>query len=231
MKCEDFRTQIGEGQSLAGTAAIQHLELCSECRALAHADQSLRQRLAAVRESAPPVPATLDASVTAAYRARVAGRTAAASRIRSSRPLVLAAVAASVAIALVLVITHKKPHTTRETVAGHASSSTTVSTESPKERVAAAPVRRMSRTHAHVQRPARTEAPAAMVARETPTNGFQNLMFCDPLSCPGPMQVIRIQVPASAMNRVPAWRPAGGMVQADVVVGSDGIARAIRIVR
>jgi hypothetical protein len=64
----------------------------------------------------------------------------------------------------------------------------------------------------------------------TPVSGFQSLMYCDPLSCPGAMDVIRIQIPVSAVNRLPASRPANGYVQADVVVGSDGFARAIRIV-
>jgi hypothetical protein len=69
-----------------------------------------------------------------------------------------------------------------------------------------------------------------MAQTEPPTSGFQSLMYCDPISCGGPMEMIRIQIPVSVVTRVPAPRPSNGFVQADVVVGSDGVARAIRIV-
>lgn len=236
MNCEEFRSHISEGKYAADTEAVQHFELCAECRSLAHADHSLRQCLAAVRESAPQIPAALDASVIAAYRATLAGRATVSKPMRILRPLVWSAVAASVLVVAILALTRRQPISSPQPVTAHASPPSTVTTESAKileKMPSIVPVRHpATRGREGRKRPATsTERPIAVAARATPNNGFQNLMFCDPLSCPGPMQVIRIQVPASAINRVPAWRPNGGMVQADVVVGPDGIARAIRIVR
>jgi hypothetical protein len=47
------------------------------------------------------------------------------------------------------------------------------------------------------------------------------LMFCDPLSCSGDAQVVRMELPAQS-NAQPQM--------ADVVVGFDGVVRAVRIV-
>jgi hypothetical protein len=58
--------------------------------------------------------------------------------------------------------------------------------------------------------------------------GFVALMFCDPLMCSGDEQVIRMELPGSASSSAE-----GGSSQpviADVVVGEDGMVRAMRIV-
>jgi hypothetical protein len=60
--------------------------------------------------------------------------------------------------------------------------------------------------------------------------GFRSLMYCDALSCSGDMDMIRVQLPASAMARqVPGFIQTSGSVTADVLVGPDGIARGIRL--
>ncbi len=51
--------------------------------------------------------------------------------------------------------------------------------------------------------------------------GYVALMFCDPLSCASETQVVRMELPASA---------AGQPEVADVVVGYDGLVRAVRFV-
>ena len=232
MNCEEFHSQISEGKHEAEAAAVQHLEVCSECRALAHRDKELQRSLAVVRESAPAIPGSLDASVMSAYRSSLAANRTRTGKLRILRPLVWSAVAASLVIALAILISHRKPATPSGIVS--APSPVDAAKEYAKQEsptAAATTVSSKKRAHAPIRRPKPSQSPVTVAARDPRTNGFQNLMFCDPLSCPGPMQVIRIQVPASRMNRVPAWRPSNGMVQADVVVGSDGIARAIRIVR
>jgi hypothetical protein len=51
--------------------------------------------------------------------------------------------------------------------------------------------------------------------------GYMALMFCDPLSCASDTQVVRMELPPSA----------GGQPEmADVVVGYDGLVRAVRFV-
>lgn len=52
------------------------------------------------------------------------------------------------------------------------------------------------------------------------------LMFCDPLSCSSDAQVVRMELPANGATTDPDAQP----VVADVVVGDDGLVRAMRIV-
>ncbi len=51
--------------------------------------------------------------------------------------------------------------------------------------------------------------------------GYVPLMFCDPLSCASGSQVVRMELPAG---------PSSQPQTADVVVGYDGVVRAVRIV-
>jgi len=59
---------------------------------------------------------------------------------------------------------------------------------------------------------------------------FQGLMYCDPLSCPGAMDVIRVELPPPVLESGGAGPKARGIVFADVLVGADGIARGIHVV-
>jgi hypothetical protein len=65
-------------------------------------------------------------------------------------------------------------------------------------------------------------------ARSSDNAGFVALMLCDPLICSGDEQVIRMELPASAAAS--ADGSAAQTVIADVVVGDDGLIRAMRIV-
>jgi len=71
-----------------------------------------------------------------------------------------------------------------------------------------------------------------VVAQAATTNvdrqGFVALMFCDPLICSGEEQVIRMELPANALAS--ADGNGSQPVIADVVVGDDGLVRAMRIV-
>jgi hypothetical protein len=65
-------------------------------------------------------------------------------------------------------------------------------------------------------------------ARALP-DGFRSLMYCDALSCPETMDMIRVQLPTTAMpGQVSGFIHPSGSVTADVLVGPDGIARGIR---
>jgi hypothetical protein len=59
--------------------------------------------------------------------------------------------------------------------------------------------------------------------------GYSNLMYCDPVVCSGPMQVIHIRVPVKQVMPALGTSSSNGFVDAEVVVGPDGVARAIRI--
>ena len=78
--------------------------------------------------------------------------------------------------------------------------------------------------------PSETPAPraAAAIAQVSATEGstidpdasFTPLMLCDPLSCSSDTQVVRVELPATDATAQ----------MADVVVGYDGVVRAVRIV-
>jgi len=59
--------------------------------------------------------------------------------------------------------------------------------------------------------------------------GYSNLMYCDPVVCSGPMQVVHIKVPVGEGKPSSGQSLGNGFVGADVVVGPDGVARAIRV--
>jgi hypothetical protein len=59
--------------------------------------------------------------------------------------------------------------------------------------------------------------------------GYSNLMYCDPVVCSGPMQVVHIKVPVGQVKPNLGQTVGNTFVNADVVVGPDGVARAIRV--
>ncbi len=71
-------------------------------------------------------------------------------------------------------------------------------------------------------KPAVSSASLTLTAQ---AQGYTPLMLCDPLSCSGDEQVVRMELPASAADG------SAGSQMADVVVGDDGLVRAIRIVQ
>src|SRR5262249_47443400 len=64
---------------------------------------------------------------------------------------------------------------------------------------------------------------------ELPTR-FQSLVYCDPFSCSGAMDVIRVRLPSPVLRTTPFSGGTDSLVSADVLVGPDGIARGIRVV-
>lgn len=59
--------------------------------------------------------------------------------------------------------------------------------------------------------------------------GYSNLMYCDPVVCSGPMQVVHIRVPVGQVRPNVGESMGNAFVNAEVVVGPDGVARAIRV--
>jgi hypothetical protein len=57
--------------------------------------------------------------------------------------------------------------------------------------------------------------------------GYSNLVYCDPVECSGPMPVVHVKVPVN-QGKPNADSASDGYVNADVVIGPDGVARAIR---
>lgn len=61
-------------------------------------------------------------------------------------------------------------------------------------------------------------------AQSVADTGYTPLMFCDPLSCSGDAQVVRMELPPS-----PSAGQGAAPQIADVVVGYDGVVRAVRL--
>jgi hypothetical protein len=65
---------------------------------------------------------------------------------------------------------------------------------------------------------------SAMPDSQADNTGYVPLMFCDPLSCAADAQVVRMELPPN-----PASQTSQPQL-ADVVVGYDGVVRAVRMV-
>lgn len=241
MTCEDVRTHI---ENDARTAAAEfwsdsrvaaHIASCAECSQFAEERQSLAKSLQLVRESVSPVSMSLDAAVLANYR-RFLGERQAASKAQMHKtrfPLFLRWGAAA---ALLLIAGAIAWYSTRKPIKTIAApppiqpSSTTVAavpaTQPAQPRIRSAH-RLVSTAHKH-SAPANLH-PAARTVASIP-DYFRSLMYCDELSCDGAMEMIRVQLPSSVLARpTSAFRSANGLVNADVLIGPDGIARGIRI--
>jgi hypothetical protein len=237
MNCEEFQFRL-DG-TVIDSESIAHLEGCAACRRFAYAREELNLCLTALREAAPRDLRRLDESVIQAFR-REEFPNKALPRAGRFPAVVWGAMAAMLIVGLALALERRHSQSPTEAQVARVEQKTAVANQSVHlaETVQARtfvatgkpahrrPVRPVRKDEAFLQ-----EAAPAVAGREEPDNDFQNLMYCDALSCAGEMQMIRIELPAAAINRVPALRPASGLVQADVVVGSDGIARAIRIVK
>lgn len=79
----------------------------------------------------------------------------------------------------------------------------------------------MTAKHREVRATAQLPQTAKSAAASSNNDGFVALMLCDPLICAGDEQVIRMELPGSGT---------AAPVLADVIVGDDGLVRAMRIV-
>jgi hypothetical protein len=70
------------------------------------------------------------------------------------------------------------------------------------------------------------QSSSAAVTQSTEDPEYVSLMFCDPLSCSSEAQVVRMELPAAVAATDRDDEP----LVADVVVGYDGVVRAMRIV-
>jgi hypothetical protein len=93
-----------------------------------------------------------------------------------------------------------------------------------------APVTELSPSVAPVMRLASTGAVSSVAQSASSTwPGYSNLMYCDPVVCSGPMQVVHIKVPVGQVKPNLGQTVGNAFVNAEVVIGPDGVARAIRV--
>jgi hypothetical protein len=88
----------------------------------------------------------------------------------------------------------------------------------------------VTQTNASVMRLASSGTSGNMAQSASSTwPGYSNLMYCDPVVCSGPMQVVHIKVPVGQVKPNLGQTTGNAFVNAEVVIGPDGVARAIRV--
>jgi len=219
-------------------AVAEHAATCPECSRFVAEQRELGKSLREIRESVGPVPELVDASVLLNYRRHMADqsarhRVAIDGKFRPRLAWGLAALAATLLVMAGLVLRSRHLRTGTAVNATSSETNTVSVREAPTNRAPESQRRVQPRpvTAGRVSRsaPERTASLPARTARSMP-EGFGSLMYCDELSCPQDMQMIRVQIPSSAMPRqVSSLIRTSGSVTADVLVGPDGIARGIRL--
>jgi len=248
MNCHDFEKLVLAlaGNSLLDATArdqgLIHTEVCNRCAArLAH-ERALLARVRAVvadmAEEEPP--ARVDALLLAAFRAQTAAT--ASSTVIPARGRVwrwsswkLAAVAAGILILIsVMAIIWKSTNSRMPRREERAVAPTPVNTPGPQ---AAPPVGRdqvADKRPKNLPKGLGRHAPVKSPDEAEVVTQFFPLREGDDLTTLDSLQVVRVELPGSALGEVGLpFDPetVNEPVKADVVLGQDGLARAIRFVR
>lgn len=228
MTCQELRLYFEDPQRRDAKLRdeAEHLVHCPECARFVEAQRELGAGLHLVRESLPQFPAGLDDAVLANYRNQVAERKAPVPSPFRGRFAVLCWSAAGAA--LVLVFVGLLWHSRKTVVTAQPQSAQATAAPAVASTVASAPPQTKPKAARRIRRPLTAPRVTSLAGPLPP--GFRSLMYCDVLSCGGTMEVIRVQLPPSAVTFAPVSGSGGGSVFADVLVGPDGIARAIRVV-
>jgi hypothetical protein len=213
----------------------EHARACPECGGFLRDEHLLAKHLDLVRAAVPPVPPSLDSAVVGNYRRYLEERP-----VRSDRPrwrialeiaLPWAAALAFAAMVAYGAIVFFMPHSSTGWANGQArtpAGQTPLPVQAQKQ---VSPPTVIPK--AHPLSPGAQnhgENPQAAHRDDSFPRAFQSLVYCDQISCPGAMEVIRVELPAPVLGLEQAPARPGGMVSADVLVGADGIARGIRVV-
>ncbi len=232
----DLRVDTGR---LSDLELAEHIATCFPCNRFVEEQRELEEHLRVVRDSAPPVPASLDDAVVANYRSFLLERSCLAKPTPLTRRICpraalgwTAAVAFAVVVAcggMLLFIPRQhlwvdRPGTVRQSIATQAQG--TENRETAQTQII---TRKAPKSHGDSGKRANHSALLAEGDNSFPTR-FQSLMYCDQISCPEAMEVIRLRLPSPVMGLTPTSARMGGAVSADVLVGPDGIARGIRVV-
>lgn len=244
MNCQELHNHFEtdrrvEADGLSELELAEHIAVCLRCNGFIEEQKELQEHLRMVRDSAPPVPPSVDKAVVVNYRSFVFEHLCLAKsipRARPTHPRTALRWAAAVAFAMVVAyagmllfipgqhVWVDQQGTVRQPLAPQAQR------RANKEKAAAQAVSRKALTsYGRLGKRANNRSlPAG--GNSSFTTRFQNLMYCDQISCPGAMDVIRVQLPSPVMGLTPSPGGMDGVVYADVLVGPDGIARGIRVV-
>lgn len=222
-----LRVEIYMYRESLPAAVLEHLEACGDCAHLFEEQKALGISLNMVRDTAPNVPAELDAKVIANYRRHRAEPESHRHGPRVSSIWLRWGVAAAVVVAVVATATFLSrkyvPVTEKKVAPVEAQIPATTQRLAPAVSAKKLPVESLKQEGSQ---PQVRKASAEITGGPLPP-GFASLMYCDELTCSGAMEVIRVELPPPGQMRGPAASP----IMAEVLVGSDGIARGIRIVQ
>jgi len=251
--CRDFTRKI-EYFTLAGLShstdaeLLDHQRACADCAGWLEQRQALAGAMQVLRSSTARMeaPVAVEREVLRAFRQSADAPVAPSKVLSLPRPSAFrrsgffnwgyAAVAAGLAIALGLgVWFSQRPGTAASPSAqlpvASAPQLAKPSVAQPEKPAQVAAVE----THAAAPTTLHRSVSAAPTAQGQPAvssgltqtaqaQGYTPLMLCDPLSCSGDEQVVRLELPTTAADG------SASSQMADVIVGDDGLVRAIRIV-
>lgn len=240
MTCKDFRNclepDVDTGAKMLSESSemAEHARACPACSAIVRDEHLLEKHLSLMRAAVPEIPPSLDAAVLDNYRHYLEQRPLAIDGGRSSvgleNALPWTAALAFAAVVAYGAIVFFMPHSStgwpngRDRIPPGQTAAPVLAEKQvslPTPRAKAHPLPRRARNHG--------ETIGAAVDDAFP-RPFHSLVYCDQISCPGAMEVIRVELPAPVLGLAQAPGQSGGMVSADVLVGADGIARGIRVV-
>ncbi len=247
MTCREFKHMaasltLWELSRPGDKQVLEHAEACAPCGAWLDRQQMLavemqvRQAQTAAREAGPHV----ERALLRVFRQEnsktqsVAALRSAPIAFRLSRFFELgayAAVAAAIMVGLFLGV-RLLEHRTGTPVQGQSAPAMSVSPAQPAQTAAnaaaepsAASSKREVAAHP-VSHSGSSRRPSAAAASQTGDDSdYVALMFCDPLICSSEAQVVRMELPVAGASDHDTQTQV-----ADVVVGDDGLVRAMRIV-
>ena len=242
MTCKDFH-HYWERRGSPSTDLLskspemaEHARACSACNRWVGDERLLEKQLDLVRSAVPSVPASVDAAVEGNYRRYLAEPPVAIDRpgwrVGFEDALPWAAALAFAAMVGYAAILFFMPHSS----AGRANGKdrtpgrqTPVAVRAETQVPPRVPPIGKAQERARRAPNVGKEIEAAAPRDDSLPRAFQSLVYCDQISCPGALEVIRVQLPAPVWGLGEDPARAGGMVSADVLVGADGIARGIRV--
>jgi len=238
MNCQEIKLYFENispgGDPPAELCLNEHIAGCPQCSRFVEGQTEVRAKLALLRESVSSPSSALDAIVLANYRKQVLGPRASADSGRKPksalRPSIRWAFGLAAAMALVAILLWPRKQSgvvvQPETMAPVVSSTRL----DPAAQNIPVPQRPRGEKGKTVPKRAQAAVSSASIADSSP-EGFRSLMYCDELSCGGAMDVVRIELQPSDAGLMAAAPQSGNVVSAEVLVGADGVARGIRIVR
>jgi hypothetical protein len=234
--CSDIQEMIlsvARGEMLAPGVREQielHAGSCAGCGQILDSERTLTEALQSLAAKSSEVPdPRVEIALRSEFRQHAATKLV---RTRGRRVLAGIGIAAAVAAFSILVWTKKTPEVHPPQPVAKASINPVREVPlRPAVPIAAAPAESLHPATRHVSRSARNHSkPRSEAAPEAATSFFR-IPYSDPVLPTEQLEVLRVQVPRAAMIRFGLPVDPSRLdshVSADLVVGQDGVPRAIR---